>query len=74
MRLIGDAVNLLISVQQSGWGTKENEKPHSTNDPTYERDSSSTTWKGRPLKTQKRSTQNENSKIPPNHVNEESMN
>ena len=37
MRLIGDAVNLLISVQQSGWGTKENEKPHSTNDPTYEK-------------------------------------
>ena len=35
---------------------------------------SSTTWKGRPLKTQKRSTPNENSKIPPNDVNEESMN
>ena len=37
MRLIGDAVNLLISVQQSVWGTKENERPHSTNNLTYEK-------------------------------------
>ena len=36
-RLIGDAVNLLISVQQSVWDTKENEKPHGTNDPTYKK-------------------------------------